>query len=121
MAGLADAVPVDAHRLRTGGSGRAERAVASVIDSRSPRAVSSRCEKVVEARFQGKRKNRAIRRGRDVLGGDILQRDSPCNERKRVEGAAGGCRARSNSSVGGISEGGCARFGEVSDAFLSPS
>ena len=55
MAGLADAVPVDAHRLRTGGSGRAERAIASVAGSRSPRTVSSRtvssrCEKGVEVR-----------------------------------------------------------------------
>src|SRR3990167_2366179 len=108
---------------RTGGSGRAERAVASFAGSRSPRAVSFRCEKAVEARrIQGKRRNRAIRRGGDVLGGDLLQRDAPSKQCKRVEGAAGGCRACSYSSVvERISEGGCARVGEVSDAFLSRS
>src|SRR3990167_8630604 len=120
MAGLADAVPVDAHRLRTGGSGRTERAVASVAGCRSPRTVSSRKEKAVEVpRFQ--EKNRAIRRGGDVLDGDLPQRDSPSKECKRVEGAAGGCRACLYSSVAGISGGGDARVGEVSDAFLSRS
>src|SRR3990167_6032537 len=48
-----------------------------------------------------------VRRGGEVLGGDLTQRYAPSKKCKRVEGAAGGSRACSCSSVGTSVGGDC--------------